>query len=79
MSLAHMKRYVADILSGGLTCRESVEMVTDYLEAALPFSDRVRLHLHLGICLGCHIYMYEMMRMLSMLPVEPIWAAFVLI
>lgn len=36
-----------------LTCREVVELVTDYLEHALPIETRNRLEQHLVICNPC--------------------------
>jgi predicted anti-sigma-YlaC factor YlaD len=40
-----------------LTCREVVELVTDYLEGALPDADRARFEEHLAGCEGCSIYL----------------------
>lgn len=34
-------------------CREVVQVLTDYLEGALPVEDRVALEQHLLICQGC--------------------------
>jgi hypothetical protein len=42
-----------------LTCRELVELVTDYLERALPDDVRVRLERHLGDCGDCHEYLRQ--------------------
>jgi anti-sigma factor RsiW len=47
---------------GGLTCRELVELVTDYLENALPAADRARFEAHIAACDGCTAYL-EQMRM----------------
>ena len=43
-----------------LTCREMVELVTDYLEDALPAADRARFELHLGGCEGCGNHLEQM-------------------
>jgi anti-sigma factor RsiW len=43
-----------------LTCRELVEIVTDYLEGRLPPRDRVRFEEHLLVCPGCTIYLEQM-------------------
>jgi hypothetical protein len=40
-----------------LTCRELVELVTDYLEDALPTSDRIAFEHHLSGCRGCRDYL----------------------
>jgi predicted anti-sigma-YlaC factor YlaD len=43
-----------------LTCQELVELVTDYLEGALPPEDRARVDAHLDACAGCRAYMEQM-------------------
>ncbi len=43
-----------------LTCKELVELVTDYLEEDLSPADRVRFDAHLGECDGCHTYLEQM-------------------
>ena len=43
-----------------LTCRELVELVTDYLEGALTPSARARLEEHLAGCNGCSAYLEQM-------------------
>jgi anti-sigma factor RsiW len=40
-----------------LTCAELVELVTDYLEDALPTEERARFEEHLTICEGCVNYL----------------------
>ena len=47
-----------------LTCAELVELVTDYLEDALPPLERERFELHLVICDGCRIYLEQMRQVL---------------
>jgi predicted anti-sigma-YlaC factor YlaD len=39
-----------------ITCREVVELVTDYLEDALAPDLRARLEAHLAACEGCETY-----------------------
>jgi anti-sigma factor RsiW len=36
-----------------LTCQELVELVTDYLEGALPNAERARFEAHAAACEGC--------------------------
>ena len=36
-----------------ITCREVVELLTDYIEDAMPTADRERLEAHLALCDGC--------------------------
>jgi anti-sigma factor RsiW len=43
-----------------MTCRELVELVTDYLEGALPDADRERFDAHLAGCTGCREYLEQM-------------------
>jgi anti-sigma factor RsiW len=43
-----------------LACQEVVELVTDYLEDALPAADRRRLDAHLADCPHCTEYLAQM-------------------
>jgi anti-sigma factor RsiW len=43
-----------------LSCQELVELVTDYLEGALPEADRDRLEEHIAGCDGCRDYIAQM-------------------
>ena len=43
-----------------LSCQELVELVTDYLEGALPEADRDRLEQHIAGCDGCRDYIVQM-------------------
>ena len=43
-----------------LTCRELVELVTDYLEGTLPPHERARFEAHLGACEACVAYVEQM-------------------
>jgi anti-sigma factor RsiW len=43
-----------------LTCRELVEIVTDYLEERLSPPDRRRFEEHLAMCKGCTNYVEQM-------------------
>jgi len=42
-----------------VVCREAVELVTDYLEGALPAKDRARFEVHLAACPHCHRYLEQ--------------------
>ena len=58
-----------------MTCRELVELVTDYLEGTLPGQDRIRLQAHLAECPYCEEYVAQMRRTvaaLGALPPEPV-------
>ena len=43
-----------------MTCQELVELVTDYLEGALPPQERARVDAHLEVCGGCRAYLAQM-------------------
>lgn len=43
-----------------ITCQELVELVTGYLEGALPARERERFEHHLALCPGCVIYVEQM-------------------
>jgi anti-sigma factor RsiW len=45
-----------------MNCREVVELMTDYLEGALPASDRARFEQHLAGCDGCQAYLGQLRR-----------------
>ena len=49
-----------------LTCRQIVELVTDYVEGALPPADRVRFEKHLVYCPGCVYYLDQMQKTLEL-------------
>ena len=43
-----------------ITCREMVELVTDYLEDRLPLWDRFQFERHIAACDGCARYLEQM-------------------
>jgi anti-sigma factor RsiW len=43
-----------------LTCQELAELVTDYLEGALPRRERLRFRLHIAGCRNCTRYVAQM-------------------
>ena len=42
-----------------MPCRELVEVITDYLENALPDRDRIRFEAHLAGCDACRDYVEQ--------------------
>jgi anti-sigma factor RsiW len=42
-----------------LSCQELVELVTDYLEGALPPEEVARFEAHLAACPGCETYLEQ--------------------
>jgi anti-sigma factor RsiW len=43
-----------------LSCKELVELVTDYVEDRLSPSVRTRFEMHLGYCAPCRVYLAQM-------------------
>jgi anti-sigma factor RsiW len=43
-----------------VACVDEVEMITDYLEGALPEAERHRLEAHISHCEGCTEYLEQM-------------------
>jgi len=51
------------------------ELITDYLEARLPWTDRARFQMHVGMCRHCRRYLRQMklsVAVLGKLPPEPV-------
>jgi hypothetical protein len=48
-----------------LTCRELVELVTEYLEERLAADDRARFELHITYCDWCRTYLRQMRQVLA--------------
>jgi anti-sigma factor RsiW len=66
---------MSTIESTPLACRQLVELVTDYLEGALPAPERRRVDRHLAGCDGCSAYLEQMrvtLRALGSIPEETI-------
>jgi anti-sigma factor RsiW len=58
-----------------MSCRDVVELVTEYLEGTLSSPDRLRFDEHLGICPPCQTYLDQMrqtLRAVGSLPRESI-------
>jgi anti-sigma factor RsiW len=56
-----------------MTCQELVELVTEYLDGALPPSERVRFEAHVADCEGCRRHLEqvrETIRIAGALPPE---------
>jgi predicted anti-sigma-YlaC factor YlaD len=50
-----------------LTCKELVELVTDYLEERMTPSERLRFEQHLVDCEGCRSYLDQMRETIRLL------------
>lgn len=48
-----------------MTCREFVELVTEYVEGALPSPDTARFEEHMSLCPGCETYLEQIRRTIT--------------
>jgi len=48
------------------SCRELVEVVTDYLDGAVSSRDRSRIEAHLRICEGCERYLDQIREVIRL-------------
>jgi len=58
-----------------MPCPKLVELVTEYLEAALPEDEQARFDTHLALCPGCVVFldqMRETVRTLGRVTPEPV-------
>jgi anti-sigma factor RsiW len=55
-----------------LSCRELVELVTDYLEGALTEEERLRFEEHIDRCGGCRIYLEQIRQTIAVLGHLPV-------
>lgn len=58
-----------------MTCREVVELMTDYLDGALPAAERARFEEHLSGCDGCRAYLAQLRTtrtLIGRLAAEPV-------
>ena len=47
-------------IAGELTCKELVELVTDYFDDRLSVDENRRFELHVCSCTGCRVYLAQM-------------------
>ena len=50
-----------------ISCRELVELVSDYLDGALTASDRARLESHVAACGNCAAYVRQMRETITLM------------
>ena len=48
-----------------MTCKELVDLITEYLDGALSAADRRRFEQHLDRCSYCRLYMEQMRQTIS--------------
>lgn len=46
--------------SNGITCKEFVELVTDYFEGSMTSEEKARFEAHISTCKGCETYLNQM-------------------
>ena len=49
-----------------LTCREIVQLMTEYLEGTMPTEERLRFERHVAICPPCRGFLAQMREMLRL-------------
>ena len=49
-------------VSDEMSCRELVQVITNYIEGVLPPRERARFEAHLAICPGCQTYLDQMRK-----------------
>jgi anti-sigma factor RsiW len=49
-----------------LTCKELVELITNYLEGAMSAEERAQFEAHLAECVGCTVYLQQMRTTISL-------------
>ena len=54
-----------------MACNELVDVITDYLEGALPAADRRRFEAHLRDCPFCTTYVEQMLATVARLGEQP--------
>lgn len=70
-----LKGRLMHLMAGNITCQDLTDLITEYLEGSMSFSERVRFQIHLGFCQGCRNYLNQMkttIRTVGKLPAEPI-------
>jgi anti-sigma factor RsiW len=58
--------------AGEISCRELVDLVTEFLEGALPAARLAEVEEHLVICEGCQAYVEQMRETIRVLRTAPV-------
>jgi anti-sigma factor RsiW len=56
---------MSNLRPSDLTCKEVVELITDYLDSALPLEERTRFEQHLVTCPACKEYLRQMRQTIA--------------
>ena len=67
MSLLTSIRLRIDRIRRRMVCRDAVELMTEYLEGALPVAERHRFEAHLAHCAACTAYLDQMRATIDVL------------
>jgi anti-sigma factor RsiW len=54
------------VIAEGLSCQELVELVTEYVEGALPAQEALLFEQHAATCKGCGRYLEQMRRTIEL-------------
>lgn len=72
---SELKGHLMHLMAGNMSCQDLADLMTEYLEGSMSFSEQVRFQIHLGFCRGCRNYLNQMkatIRTVGKLPVESI-------
>jgi anti-sigma factor RsiW len=48
--------------AASVTCRQVVDLVTEYLEGSMPVSERVAFEQHVALCPPCRAYLVQLRK-----------------
>lgn len=71
----NLKQQVMAYLAGNFSCQEVANLMTDYLEGVLSPGQRIRFHMHLGLCFACRNFLKQLkytVTTLNQLPPDPV-------
>jgi anti-sigma factor RsiW len=54
------------MMTDELTCKQLVEIVTEFLEGTLPRETRQRFDAHLNVCAPCRTYLEQMRKTIAL-------------
>jgi anti-sigma factor RsiW len=58
-----------------ISCKDITELITDYVEGVMPFTDRMSFRMHIAMCPPCKRYVEQMkltVETTGQLPSEPL-------
>ena len=69
-----MKAGMMHMMAGNMSCQEMTELITEFLDGSMPWFQRIRFQMHVGLCRGCRHYLGQMkltIKTLGQLPPDP--------